>query len=173
MTSKWIRITCHLLRIVSCRTFPWLFVVKVLGKGKDWSSIVLNRWAFTYNLSNMAITHCIFYVNFLIWFGRKKLLTRPRLQKRRLSMKKLWSLTTRSRWTCASAFSSKNYSLLLISLAWLYFTLMQESTADDGDEESDRSKSEVNDQDEESAEVMKIIFCWIDMKSFMVLQMLG
>lgn len=52
--------------------------------------------------------------------------------------------------------------------------LLQESTADDGDEESDRSKSEVNDQDdEESAEVMKLII-WIELTIgfFMLLHML-
>ncbi|KAJ9694968.1 hypothetical protein PVL29_010450 [Vitis rotundifolia] len=50
----------------------------------------------------------------------------------------------------------------------------QESTADDGDEESDRSKSEVNDQDdEESAEVMKLII-WVELTIgfFMLLHML-
>lgn len=52
--------------------------------------------------------------------------------------------------------------------------LLQESTADDGDEESDRSKSEVNDQDdEESAEVMELIV-WIQltMRFFMFSHML-
>ena len=68
----------------------------------------------------------------------------------------------------------RNDSSLPISLAWLSFVLLQESTADDGDEESDRSKSEVNDQDdEESAEVMKLII-WIELTIgfYMLLHML-
>lgn len=84
--------------------------------------------------------------------------------------------TTRNRLThCRCLFLSQRPAffvyLLLVFLKFYLFD-KQESSADEGDEESERSKSEIHDDDEESGQVFMLMifisFCWFWLNSLQV-----
>lgn len=75
---------------------------------------------------------------------------KPRLQKGKLSMKNSWMHTIKSRWApCSCRFVIEFFDCLVDLACFLFY--FQTSSTNDRDEESDKSKSEVHDEEDEAS----------------------